>query len=143
MASFNMIEIERSVNARVQSLWAIWTEPQFVSRWFGSDPDGIVLSAELDLKVGGCYKISFQDSDGTSHTAFGKYLEIAPCSKLHCTWEWESEPGHVTELNVQFVPQGEKTRLVLRHDKLNPNSLHGYEAGWNSTLNKIMRIVEG
>jgi uncharacterized protein YndB with AHSA1/START domain len=139
-----MVMIERKLNADAQLLWAIWTEPSFVSRWFGSDPNGTVLSAEIDLKVGGAYKISFQDSDGKVHTAFGKYLQVTTCSKLHCTWEWESEPGHVSELSVEFIPNQENTLLILKHDKLNPSSLHGYHEGWNGTLDKIVsKIIEG
>jgi uncharacterized protein YndB with AHSA1/START domain len=141
MVGVNMVLIERTMNANVQLLWAAWTEPRFVSRWFGSDPNGTVLSAEIDLKVGGTYKISFQDSDGKLHTAFGNYLEVTPFSKLHCTWEWESEPGHVSELSLEFVQQQEVTLLILTHDKLNPNSLHGYKEGWNGTLDKIVKKI--
>jgi uncharacterized protein YndB with AHSA1/START domain len=136
-----MIVIERTLNVNVELLWAIWTEPRFVARWFGSDPNGTVLSAEIDLQAGGTYKISFQDSDGKLHTAFGKYLEVTVCSKLHCTWEWQSEPGHVSELYVDFIQQREGTLLILKHDKLNPDSLHGYQEGWNSTLDKIVNKI--
>jgi uncharacterized protein YndB with AHSA1/START domain len=137
------VVIERLFNAPVNLVWSIWTEPKFIKMWFGSDPNGNVLSADIDLSAGGKYKISFQDSDGTIHTAFGEYIELIEFAKLHCTWEWESEAGHVSELIVELIPQGEKTLLILTHFNLNPNSIHGYTEGWNGTLNKIVeKIIE-
>jgi len=137
----NQVVIERLLNAPVDFVWQIWTMPQFIQQWFGSDPKGTVLSIDIDLTLGGHYRIAFQDSDGTTHAAFGEYLEITEESRLHCTWEWESEPGHVTELSVEFTPEGEKTRLALTHANLNPSSLHGYKDGWNATVDKIVEKI--
>jgi uncharacterized protein YndB with AHSA1/START domain len=137
----NKVVIERLFDAPVTLVWAIWTEPKFIKMWFGSDPNGTVLSADIDLSIGGRYKISFQDSDGTIHTAFGEYVELTEFSKLHCTWEWESEAGHVSHLIVELIPKGEKTLLILTHSNLNPNSIHGYTEGWNGTMNKIVKKI--
>lgn len=138
----NKVVIERLFSITTQQLWSIWNQPKFVKNWFGSDPKGRVLSAAIDLSVGGSYKISFQDSDGGMHTAFGTYLEIIEPTYLRYTWEWESEPDHVSELKLELIPQGEKTLLVLSHSNLNPNSLHGYLEGWNRTLDKIVLLLE-
>lgn len=139
----NKVVIERQFNAPVNLVWLIWTEPEFIDIWFGSDANGTVLSTDIDLSVGGKYKIRFQDSNGSIHTAFGKYIEIIEFSKLRYTWEWESEAGHVSELMVEFTPQADKTLMTLTHSNLNPNSLHGYKDGWNGAIDKIvMKIIE-
>jgi uncharacterized protein YndB with AHSA1/START domain len=139
--SSNKVVIERVFNAPVNLVWSIWTEPEYIKIWFGSDPNGTVISADIDLSVGGKYSISFQDSDGSVHTAFGEYVEIVEFSKLHYTWEWESEPGHVSEVIVEFIPQEEKTLSILTHSNLSPNSVHGYLDGWNGALDKIVRKI--
>ncbi len=137
------VVIERLFDAPVKLVWLIWTEPEYIKLWFGSDPHGTVLSVDVDLSVDGKYKISFQDSDGSIHTAFGEYVEIIEFSKLHYTWEWESEAGHVTEVLIEFISQEEKTLSILTHTNLNPNSLHGYKDGWNGTFDKIVnKIIE-
>lgn len=139
----NKVVIERVFNAPVEMVWSIWTEPEFIKLWFGSDPNGTVLSADVDLSVGGKYTIAFQDSNGSMHTAFGEYVEIVEFSKLHYTWEWKSEPGHVSEVIVEFIPQAEKTLSILTHDNLNPDSVHGYYDGWNGAMDKIVsKILE-
>jgi uncharacterized protein YndB with AHSA1/START domain len=137
----NKVVIERIYNAPVNLVWLIWTDPEFIKIWFGSDPYGTVLSADVDLSIGGKYKIAFQDSDGSYHTAFGEYLEIIELAKLRYTWEWESEAGHISEVVVEFIPQGEKTFSVLTHSNLNPNSIHGYMDGWNSAIDKIIKKI--
>jgi uncharacterized protein YndB with AHSA1/START domain len=137
----NKVIIERVFNAPVKLVWSIWTEPEFIKLWFGSDPDGTVLSADVDLSVGGKYKIAFQDSNGSLHTAFGEYVEIIKFSKLHYTWEWESEAGYVSEVIVEFMAQGEKTLSKLTHSNLNPNSIHGYKDGWNGAMDKIVKKI--
>lgn len=105
--------------------------------------NGTVISAEVNLSVGGKYRISFRDSDGTRHTAFGEYTEIVNFSRLRFTWGWESEPGHLSRVTVNFEADTEKTVLTLEHSHLNLNSAHGYFEGWNSTIDKIVkRIIE-
>jgi uncharacterized protein YndB with AHSA1/START domain len=137
----NEVVIKRVFNISLNVLWTIWTERQHITVWFGSDPNGTVLSTDVDLSVGGKYKISFQDSNGAVHTAFGEYLEIVEFVKLRYTWEWASEPGFVTEVTVEFRPQGEKTLLKFTHANLNPSSSHGYLEGWNGTFDKIVAKI--
>lgn len=137
----NKVVIEREFNAPVELVWMIWTQPEYIKMWFGADPEGTVHSADINLTVGGKYSIFFEDSDGSQHTAFGEYLEIKECSKLYFTFEWKSEPGHVSELIVEFIPKAEKTVTVLTHTNLNPNSIYGYTEGWNAALNKIVKKI--
>lgn len=137
----DIVTIERLFNAPVDLLWTIWTESSFIKRWFGSDMNGTVRSASIDLSVGGKYKIAFIDADGSAHTAFGEFIEIVPFSKLLYTWEWEGERGHISKLQVDFIERQENTLLVLTHADLNPDSVHGYLEGWNGALEKIVRKI--
>jgi len=137
----NAIRVERLFDADVELLWKAWTEPAFIKRWFGSDPKGTVEEAEIELKVGGSYRISFSDSDGSRHTCFGKFLSIIPNNLLVYSWEWENEPGHISEVHVSFQSIGERARVILEHKNLNPDSRHIYDEGWNRALDKIERII--
>jgi len=137
----NAVRIERTFDADVKLMWKAWTEPALIKLWFGSDPHGTVEDVEMDLRVGSDYRISFSDSDGSQHTCKGKILSIIPYKVLVWSWEWESEPGHVSELKVTFHPLGEKTNVVLEHSNLNPESRHAYDKGWNGGLDKIERML--
>jgi len=137
----NAIRVGRIFDANVKLIWKAWTEPAYIKRWFGSDPDGTVEEAVIDLKVGGSYRIRFSDSDGSQHTCFGRFLSVVPNNLLVYSWEWESEPGHVSEVHVSFQSIGDKTRVVLEHKNLNPDSTHIYDEGWSRALNKIEPII--
>lgn len=135
--------IERQFNVPLERMWEIWTNSGFIMRWFGSDPDGIVISADIDLVAGGRYRITFQDSDGSIHTAFGEYAEVLEHEKLRYTWQWESEPGYTSEVTVVFIPDAGKTLLVFAHVDLNPESAHQCFTGWNGAMDKIVnKIIE-
>ena len=136
------IRVERVFDAGINLLWKAWTEPELIKLWFGSDPDGTVEHAMMDVQTGGAYKITFSDSDLSQHTCRGVFLQVIENKSLVYSWEWESEPGHISEVTVSFQSLGEKTNVVLEHRNLNPASRHGYIDGWNGALNKIERIIQ-
>jgi len=139
----NNVLIERLFDVPVALMWEIWTKPEFINRWFGSDSNGVVISSDIDLVVGGRYRVTFQDSDGSIHTAFGEYTEVVELQKLRYTWQWESEAGYISAVIVTFIPKAGKTLLVFEHIHLNPNSTHEYFMGWNGAMNKIVnKIIE-
>ena len=135
----NNVVIERTFNAPVELLWEIWTEAEYIMQWFGGDPNGTVHTVENDVKPGGSFRINFSDSNGTTHTAFGKYQEVIQHSLLKYTWEWQSEPGHISDVWVVFESMGEQSKITLTHFNLSPESAHGYFAGWNAAIDKIVK----
>ncbi len=137
----NNVLIERLFDVPVARMWEIWTKPAFIAQWFGSDPNGTVISSDIDLVVGGQYKITFRDADGSMHTAFGEYTEVAEPVKLRYTWQWESEAGHISEVIVTFIPKAGKTLLIFEHVNLNPNSAHECFMGWNGAMDKIVNKI--
>lgn len=69
------VKIHWIFNATKRSVWNAWTNPDTIKLWFGSDLNGKGISAEVDLWEGGEYEVTFQNSDGSEYTCFGKYLE--------------------------------------------------------------------
>ena len=65
------ILIQTTFNAPIEKVWNAWTDAAIISKWFGSDPNGRVLKAEIDVRAGGNFEITFRDSDDTEHTCFG------------------------------------------------------------------------
>ncbi len=137
----NAIHVERVFDADIELLWRAWTDPQIIKLWFGSDPNGTVEEVEIDLRIGGAYRISFSDSDGSKHICKGRILSIIEHKLLIWSWEWESEPGHISELKVSFYSFGNETGVVLEHSNLNPQSRHAYAEGWSGGFNKIERAL--
>ncbi len=136
MANSKVI-IERIFDAKVELLWKTWTLPEYIEQWFGSDPYGMVQKVDIDLTIGGKFRIQFSDSDTSVHIARGEYLKIDKYKNLKMTWEWESELNQVSELNVDFISMDDKTKIILTHSNLIFETVHNYELGWNGAFNKI------
>lgn len=141
MIAENKIRVERVFDAPVKLLWQAWTEPALIKLWFGSDPNGTVEKVIMDVRIGGTYEISFSNADLAQHTCRGKFISVIENESLVYSWEWESEPGHVSELKVSFYSMEEKTMVILEHTNLNPNSLHAYAEGWNRAFTKIGKVL--
>jgi uncharacterized protein YndB with AHSA1/START domain len=131
------IFIEYKFNADAGKIWKAWTEPLLIRQWFGSDPDGKVLNAEMDVRPGGGFEITFKDSDGTVHTCCGVYKDVQPNSRLSFTWMWRSEPGIQSFVTILFVPNGSNTMMQFEHVNVGYTSAHNYAKGWKDTFRKL------
>jgi uncharacterized protein YndB with AHSA1/START domain len=133
--------ISRRLPAPIEAVWRAFTEPKEVAKWFGSDPQGVVLHAELDVRVGGRFSVTFRDSNGDEHTASGDYTEVSPPQRLAFSWRWRSEPHVTTFVSVTLTPEGDDTWLRCEHAGLGAATTHEYERGWASTFDKLSRVL--
>ena len=44
------IFLETTFKSSIEKIWEAWTSPDIIINWFGSDPKGKGLKAELDVK---------------------------------------------------------------------------------------------
>jgi uncharacterized protein YndB with AHSA1/START domain len=134
------ISIEVIINAPIEKVWKAWTDPAWILKWFGSDPNGQGIKAKMNVHNGGKYEITFKDSDGTEHTCMGVYIDVKELHSLSFTWEWKNEPGVVSFVSVLLKPGTTNTQMEFRHSKLGTASRHDYLNGWNATFLKLNRI---
>jgi uncharacterized protein YndB with AHSA1/START domain len=137
----DLIHIETIIHASMESVWRAWTDPGLILKWYGSDPNGAGVSAHVDLRPGGNYEISFRGSEGTTHTCFGVYKEVAVLSRLVFSWQWKSEPGVESQVTVILSPDGDHTLMLFEHAHVGNKSAHNYEAGWQDTFVKLERLL--
>jgi uncharacterized protein YndB with AHSA1/START domain len=105
--------VTRTVNGPARLVFEAWTKPELFKRWWVPKSLGLtLLSCELDVRVGGKYRLVFKHGDSTMEF-FGTYLEVTPCSRLVWTNDEGDEAGQVT--TVTFEEKGGKT-LVVVHD---------------------------
>lgn len=135
------IEILHRFRAPRDAVWRAWTDPEIVARWWGSDPDGVVTAATLDVQVGGRFAVSFQDATGEEHTSEGVYLHVEPPAALSFTWSWVSEPGNTSRVSVGLTADGADTEMRFVHGELRGASAHDYAAGWRRTFAKLDRVL--
>lgn len=134
------ITIVHHFSAAPRVVWNAWTDPEVVRRWWGSDPEGTVTSAVLDVRAGGRFAITFRDTSGVQHTSTGEYLRVDPVTELDFTWSWQSEPNNPSRVMVVFAVDGSGTRMRFTHSDLRGESQHDYAQGWRRTFAKLDRV---
>jgi uncharacterized protein YndB with AHSA1/START domain len=135
------ILLDITFNSPIEKIWEAWTNPVVIMTWFGSDPKGKVLKAELDVRPGGQFEITFQDSDLTEHTCSGIYEEVQALRKLSFSWQWKNEPGVKSFISLLLIPKGKSTRMQFEHKNLSTGSKHDYAKGWQSTFSKLKKVL--
>jgi uncharacterized protein YndB with AHSA1/START domain len=102
--------VTRTVNGRPRLVFEAWTRPELFRQWWVPKSLGMsLLSCEMDVRVGGRYRLEFAHGDSRA-AFFGTYGEVTPHSRLAWTNE-ESDEGSVT--TVTFTEEGDKTLLVM------------------------------
>lgn len=104
--------VTRTLNGPARIVFEAWTRPELFQRWWVPKSIGMsLLSCQLDVRVGGKYRLVFAHG-GSESAFFGTYLEVTPHSRLVWTNE-EDGAGVVT--TVTFEEKAGKT-LVVVHD---------------------------
>ena len=134
--------VTRTFNGPARIVFEAWTKAELFKRWWVPKSMGMsLLSCEMDVRVGGTYRLVF-DHDGSEPMAFfGRYIEVTPHSRLVWTND-ESDDGAVT--TVTFEEKGGKTLLVLRDLYPSKEALDagiGSTDGMGETLEQLDELV--
>ena len=105
--------VTRTFNAPARIVYEAWTMPELFKRWWTPKSSGVtMLSCEMDVRVGGTYRLVFRHpSSGQPMAFFGRYTEVTPNSRIVWTNDEGGEGGAVT--TVTFEEQGGKTLVVM------------------------------
>jgi uncharacterized protein YndB with AHSA1/START domain len=150
--SEDAVVIERTLDAPVELIWQLWTEPEHFAAWYG--PDGATIPlARMDVRVGGTRLVGMQvDTPRGAMTMWftGEYLEVVPNKRLVYTESMSDANGTVlapadlgmsaghpatTEVRVELDDLGGRTRMILTHTGIPAGSPGA--AGWTMALDKL------
>ena len=104
--------VKRTFNGPARIVFEAWTKPELFKRWWVPKSFGMsLLSCDMDVRVGGTYRLVFNHPDFPEPMAFfGRYIDVTPYSRIVWTNE-ESADGPIT--TVTFEEKDGKTLLVL------------------------------
>ena len=106
--------VTRTFNGPARIVFEAWTKPELFKRWWVPKSIGVsLLSCELDVRVGGKYRLVFGNDPSKTMAFFGRYIEVTPSSRLVWTNEEGGDAGAVTTLT--FEEKGGQT-LLVKHD---------------------------
>ncbi|MFM0345869.1 SRPBCC family protein [Paraburkholderia sp. RL17-347-BIC-D] len=135
------LTIVRRIKAPPARVYAAWTRPEWMARWWGPDA-GPVLSAEADPRVGGRFRVVFQTLDGETHDCRGEYQEVEAERKLVFTWEWVTLPERRSLVTIRFRPIEEGTELHFNHAQFFDEAARdGHQSGWTGAFEKLDALL--
>jgi uncharacterized protein YndB with AHSA1/START domain len=133
-AETGSIERELTIAARPETVFPFFVDPERIVRWMGR-------TAELDATPGGIFRIDYNGTD----IARGEFVEVDPPRRVVFTWGWEAPddatPPGASTVEVTLTPDGDGTRVHLRHSGLAAVAVEGHAQGWDQFLPTLVEVA--
>jgi uncharacterized protein YndB with AHSA1/START domain len=101
------IKLTRVLNAPIDLVWEVWTDPKHIKEWWG--PNGFTSTiSKMDLKVNGEWDLVMHGPDGTDYKNKSVFREIVKHKRI--VYDHASYPKFLA--TIEFESQGDKTRIV-------------------------------
>jgi uncharacterized protein YndB with AHSA1/START domain len=145
--------IERIFDAPRELVFKAWSEPRYVSRWWGPK-DFTAPFCKIDFRVGGSFHFCMRSPQGQDYWNKGSYLEIVAPEKIVTNMYFSDRDGNRVEPThyglgadfpadmrdvITFEALGPaSTKLVLhRGHALQIAKRYGELDGWNQSLDRF------
>ena len=142
--------LERVVDVPRELVWAAWTRPEHLRKWFTPAP-WTVADCEIDLRPGGIFRTVMRSPEGKEFPNIGCYLEVVPNERL--VWTDALLPGYRPAENpfmtaiITPESQGKGTRYTAvaihrddagrkKHEEM------GFYQGWGKALDQLVAHVK-
>ena len=130
------LTMKKTYNGPCNLVFEAWTNPQIIKKWFSPDGKWAVEVAEMNVTIGGKYRIEMQSPDNRTWDVYGEYKEIKPNKKLVFTWN--TEDVKETVVSIDFKDLGAKTEVNLFHDLLpNQEQVDEHTYGWKGCMENL------
>jgi uncharacterized protein YndB with AHSA1/START domain len=144
--------LRRILNATPELAFEAWTSAEHIQQWMRPDPGMVVPLANMDLRVGGTFRIQMKMPDGEFFTAVGVFKEVQAPERLVYTWDWEKDgsgtefgevEGKTSLITVEFLKRGKQTEFVLTHSRFaTVESRDSHARGWEKIVESFAMLLE-
>jgi uncharacterized protein YndB with AHSA1/START domain len=133
------VTVTRIIAATPAALYAAWTEPDLMRRWFATVVDA-------DVRVGGRYRIELHEDDGSVNGFTGQYLTLEPDSRVAFTFTHHAQTpadrisDETVTVTFRAVDAG-RTEVTITNSWTGPEFEPSYydelRSGWEEWLNRL------
>lgn len=132
-----VITIETIVNKPIDKVWAMWTQPEHITKWCFASDDWHAPSSTSDFKVGGKISTRMEAKDGSFGFDFwGIYDEITTNKKLAITM------GDDRKWDTYFSLVDGGVKVVEEFEAETENPIEMQQEGWQMILNNFKKYAE-
>jgi len=151
--------LERTVEVPSDLVWAAWTQPEHIKKWFTPAPWSTV-DARVDLQPGGVFHVVMRSPEGQEFPNTGCILEVVPGRRL--IWTTVMTPGFRPACGrtgpggapldftaiISLEPQGQRTRYTAtvihgNEDDRRKHEQMGFHSGWSAALDQLVALFSG
>ena len=149
--------LERVVDVPRELVWAAWTQPEHLKRWFTPAP-WTTVDCEIDLRPGGIFRTVMRSPEGEEMPGTGCILEVVEHERL--AWTGALLPGYrpvaraaLAEMPFAFTaiislePHGEGTRYTATaihadEEGAAQHAAMGFHSGWGAALDQLVALAK-
>jgi uncharacterized protein YndB with AHSA1/START domain len=146
-----VIIIRRVVDAPRDLVFEAFTNPKHIAAFWG--PKGFTCpSCDVDLRVGGEFRMQMRAPDGSTHPCTGVYREIVPPERI--VYSGTADEGHPcggglpprSVVTMTFADESGKTRITI-HTQLKSAAAReaaiagGFNQGWNDAIDRLAEML--
>jgi len=133
--------VRKIIRATPERLFDAWTRPEELRHWWG--PKSVTcIGAEIDLKVGGRYRIANQFPDGKVLWIGGEFELIERPSRLIFSWQLELPAAATERVSVTFAARVDSTEVTVTHERIaNEATRNLHEQGWLACLDGLAQYA--
>ena len=143
MAAEFVLHLERVLAGPRELVFRMYAEPDLLAQWWG--PNGYTApSVELDVRVGGSYRIAMQPPEGDRFFLAGEFREVDLGTRLVYTFRWEpADPDdRETVVVVSLRNRGGSTALTVDQEPFATDARRAlHEQGWNESLDRLAELI--
>ncbi len=146
-----IIVISRVVDAPRELVFEAFTDPKHLTQFWGPKFT-TAPKCEVDLRVGGQFRVEMRGPDGAVYPCTGVYREIVPPERIaYAGTGGDDEPcgGGLPPrslVTITFVAEGDKTKITI-HTRLGSYAdreaaiAGGFNQGWNDSLDRLVALL--
>jgi len=136
--------VTRLVNAPPHIVWEAWTRAELFRQWWIPKSAALnLLSCEMDVRVGGGYRLVFKFQD-SEMAFFGTYREVVPNQRLVWTNDEAGDAGQIS--TVTFEEKSGKTLVVMHELYPSKEALEAASGSYDAmpeTFDQLEEFVSG
>ena len=135
------LTLKRRFKAPPAKVFAAWTEPEKIKRWFGPGrrrvhPRGVRPACRRQIHYRGDRRRAARPT-----RFWASMREVVPGARLVYTWAWASTPERESLVTVVFKPEGDGTLLTLTHAQFfDEDARDRHQQGWAGALDKMEKF---
>lgn len=134
------LTLTRRFDAAPERLFDAWTDPKLAARWLFTGPDSESHSTEIDLRVGGAWKVVDRRA-GVDYTAVGTYLEIDRPRRLVFTFGMPQFSPEFAKVIIEIAAEGAGAVMTLVQEPVPPEEIPPTRHGWTLMLDGLAALL--